>query len=81
MAYIDIDLDAFDTDELIEELMYRGRDVELELRNRGRGVSYEFENGDRVEEMIREVFQKRRTGQDFSDSLDKLIWYTIGRVA
>lgn len=81
MAYIDIDLDRFDTDELIEELMYRGRDVELELRKRGRGVSYEFENGDRVLEIIQELYQKRRTGQDFSDSLDSLIWYTIGRVA
>lgn len=81
MAYIDVDLDQFDTDELIEELMYRGRDVELELRKLGRGVSHEFGDGDRVLEIIQDLFQKRRTGQDYSDSLDSLIWHTLGRVA
>lgn len=71
MAYIDVDLDAFDTDELIEELEYRGYLVGDKI----------FSPTFNMLDVIAEIHQLRRTGQDYSGVLDKLIWESLGRVA
>ena len=62
---VDVDLDDFDTDDLIEELERRG---ETYTEN-----SY-------VIELIKALYEKRRTGQDYNWELDEIIHQTIGRV-
>jgi len=61
---VEVELDDFDTVDLIEELEHRG-----EIIN----------NDDK--QLINDIFQKRRTGQDFLRELDDLIYNTIGRFA
>jgi hypothetical protein len=62
---VDIDLDDFDTDELIEE-----------LERRGTGVM-DYGNGKEILEII---YEKRRLGQDYQSELDKLIWLGLGKI-
>jgi hypothetical protein len=62
---VDIELDDFDTDELIEE---------LELRGTG---TVEYGNGT---EVLQSIYEKRRLGQDYQSDLDQLIWLGLGRI-
>ena len=66
---VEVDLDDFDTDELIEELERRGNDYNT------RGV-----DADRAREMLQQVYYARRTGQPYQVHLDELIWYVLGRM-
>ena len=61
---VDIELDDFDTDELIEE-----------LERRGTGT-IEYGNGT---EVLRAIYEKRRLGRDYQPELDQLIWLGLGR--
>lgn len=62
---VDVDLEDFDTDELIEE-----------LERRGTGT-VEYGNGT---EVLQSIYEKRRLGQDYSRDLDQLIWLGLGRI-
>ena len=62
---VDIDLEDFDTDELIEE-----------LERRGTGT-VDYGNGTEVLQLI---YEKRRLGLDYQQELDQLIWLGLGRV-
>lgn len=62
---VDVDLDQFDTDDLIEE-----------LESRGTGVT-DYSNG---KEVLQSIYEKRRLGQDYQQELDQLIWLGLGRV-
>ena len=62
---IDVDLDDFDTDELIEE-----------LERRGSGV---MDYGD-GKEILETIYEKRRLGRDYQRELDQLIWLGLGKV-
>ena len=62
---VDIDLDDFDTDELIEE-----------LERRGTGT-VDYGNGT---EVLQSIYEKRRLGLDYQQELDQLIWLGLGRV-
>ena len=62
---VEVDLDDFDTEDLIEE-----------LERRGAGGS---EFGDGVE-LLETIYQKRRLGQDYQQELDKLIWTGLGKI-
>lgn len=62
---VDIDLEDFDTDELIEE-----------LERRGTGA-VDYGNGT---EVLQSIYEKRRLGQDYQSELDQLIWLGLGRV-
>lgn len=67
---VEIDLDDFDTDELIEELERRGRDYNTQ------GV-----DGDEMRSLLEQIWVKRRNGgADFDRELDALIWGVLGRV-
>ena len=66
---VDIDLDDFDDDELIEELDRRGRDYNT------RGV-----DGDEARVMLETVYQLRRIGQKHDAELDQLIYYVLGKI-
>ena len=62
---VDIDLDDFDTDELIEE-----------LERRGTGT-VEYGNGT---EVLQAIYEKRRLGQSYQADLDQLIWLGLGKI-
>jgi hypothetical protein len=62
---VDVDLDDFDTDDLIEE-----------LESRGAGTT-DYGDG---KETLRVLYEKRRLGQDYQQELDQLIWLGLGRV-
>jgi hypothetical protein len=66
---VDVDLTDFDTDELISELESRGHDYNTH------GV-----DGDEARVLMEQVYQARRAGQPYEASLDKLIWYVLGRM-
>ena len=63
---VDVDLEDFDTDDLKDELSRRG----------GAMISTEY-----VVQLVNDLYQKRRSGQDFNYELDELIYQTIGRVS
>jgi hypothetical protein len=65
-TYVDVDLDDFDTDDLVEELERRGMGMEVGSRT---GT-----------ELIAAIYQKRRLGQDYQHELDELIYIGIGRI-
>jgi hypothetical protein len=63
---IDVDMDDFDDDDILEE-----------MERRGLGIVASPE--DNVE-LLRSIFQKRRTGQTFDQELDQLIYNSLGRI-
>ena len=63
---VDVDLDEFDTDDLIEELEKRGRGMEVSSKT---GT-----------ELITAIYLKRRLGQDYQRELDELIYLGIGKI-
>ena len=62
---VEVELDDFDTDDLIEE-----------LERRGSGV---MDYGD-GKEILNAIYEKRRLGQDYQTELDQLIWLGLGKV-
>ena len=67
---VEIDLDDFTNDELIEELERRGRDYNT------RGV-----DADEMRQLLEQIWIKRRTGNNgYHTELDQLIWGVLGRV-
>jgi hypothetical protein len=63
---VDVDLDDFDTDDLIEELEKRGRGMEISSRS---GT-----------ELLTAIYLKRRLAQDYQRELDELIYLGIGKI-
>lgn len=63
---VDVELDDFDTDELKEELERRGEHVFDSLYAQG---------------LLRDLYEKRRNGQDFAYELDEIIYQALGRVS
>jgi hypothetical protein len=62
---VEIDLEDFDTDELIDELERRGTGT----------VGYG--NGT---EVLQSIYEKRRLGKDYQQELDQLIWLGLGKI-
>jgi len=63
---VDIELDDFDDDDLIDELERRGRGFEVDSWT--------------PTELVTKIWEKRRIGQDYQKELDDLIFVTLGRV-
>lgn len=63
---VDVELDDFDTQYLIEELEKRGQVVGTELY------------GDKTEQLIN-IYHLRRQGRDFDAELDKYLYDVLGR--
>ena len=61
---VDIDLSDIDTEDLIEELRTRRKEIEFEIQN----------------ELVRKIYEKRRNGQDYQKELDQLIYETVGKI-
>jgi hypothetical protein len=66
---VDIDLDDFDDDDLIEEIERRGLDYNTQ------GV-----DADEARVMLETVHQLRRTGQNHEAALDQLIYHVLGKI-
>jgi hypothetical protein len=64
---VDVDLDEFDTEDLIDELERRGRGFDVA--------------GQSPTELVDRIHQLRRNGGDYQRELDELIYVTIGRIA
>lgn len=62
---VDVDLDDFDDDDLIEELERRGKTL---------GVPEAV-----ATELVQTIYQKRRLGQNFERELDQLIYVVTGK--
>ena len=63
---VEVELDDFDTDDLIEELEKRGKGMEVSSRT---GT-----------ELVSAIYEKRRNGRDYQQELDELIYVAIGRI-
>ena len=66
---VDIDLDEFDDDQLLDELESRG----LDMNSR-------FVDGDQMREILEQIWIKRRTNLDYQRELDDLIYFGIGKI-
>ena len=66
---VEIELEDFSDDELIEELERRGLDYNTQ------GV-----DGDEMREILEKIWLKRRQGQDYQRELDQLIWGVLGKI-
>ena len=62
---VDIDMEDFDTDELIAELQRRRTDI---------SQSYD------ATQLLAVIFEKRRLGKDYQPELDELIYQNLGRI-
>lgn len=63
---VEVNLDEFDTEDLIEEL-------------ESRGVDY---NAYEMRELLEQIWLKRRNGRtDYQRDLDDLIWGVLGKMA
>lgn len=69
---VDVYLDEFDTDDLIEELESRGHTVLKAVSTFGQSES--------EIKLFEQLYQKRRTNQDYTKELDQLIYNCIGRM-
>lgn len=65
---IDVELDDFSDDDLIEELESRGFAID--------GQSTPENNN----ELLTQIYHLRRQGQAFDNELDRLIYQVLGRV-
>lgn len=66
---VDIELDSFDDDVLMDEIERRGLDI-----------NSKYIDSDSVRELLTKVWIHRREGRDYQRELDQLIWYGIGKV-
>jgi hypothetical protein len=64
---VDVDLDDFDDQDLIDELERRGRGFDVA--------------GQTPTELVNQIHQLRRNGGDYQRELDELIYVTIRRIA
>jgi hypothetical protein len=71
---VDVDLDEFDTTDLIEELKRRDYQV---FPDPNAGVLI----GNQTLDLIERIYLLRRTGKDYQADLDKLIYLIIDRLA
>jgi hypothetical protein len=63
---VDVELDDFDDDDLIEELERRGKGFEVA--------------GNTPSELLQTIWLKRRMGKDYQSELDELIYVGLGKV-
>jgi len=62
---IDVDMDDFDTEDLVAE-----------LERRGAGTT-EYGDG---KDILQAIYEKRRLGKDYQTDLDQLIWLGLGKI-
>ena len=68
VGYVDVDIEDFDTEDLKEELERRGESVG-------------FDESGYTHDLLKDLYEKRRSGQDYTYELDQIIYYSLGRVS
>ena len=68
-ADVEVDLSDIDTDDLIDELETRGRDYNTN------GV-----DADEMRTLLETIWLNRRTGKDYQNELNKLIYGVLGKI-
>lgn len=63
---VDVDLDDFDDDDLIDEMERRGLGAEV--------------HDSTATEIIEQIYLKRRLGKDYERDLDQLIYQVTGKI-
>lgn len=63
---VDVDLADFDTDDLIQELEDRGKMVDG--GDTSSGV------------LVKQIYEKRKLGQDYEEELKQLIYNVLGKI-
>jgi hypothetical protein len=63
---VDVDLDDFSDEDLIDEMERRGLGAEVDEST--------------ATELITQIYQKRRLGKDYQTELEQLIYQTIGKI-
>ena len=63
---VDVSLEDFEDDDLIDELQRRGKGFEVESQT--------------PTELVTKIYEKRRLGKDYQTDLDELIYVAIGKV-
>ena len=66
---VDVDLDSFSDDDLLDEVERRGLDLESVHADGTTGTG-----------LVSAIYHKRRLGQDYQQELDDLIYAVIGRI-
>ena len=66
---VEVSLDEFDTDDLIEELESRGLDYNT------KGV-----DADGMRDLLETIWLNRRRGIDYQRELDNLVWGVLGKL-
>jgi hypothetical protein len=66
---VEVDMSDIDTDDLIDELETRGRDYNTN------GV-----DADEMRNLLETIWLNRRTGKDYQNELDKLIYGVLGKI-
>ena len=69
---VDVDMDDFDSDELIEELESRGYVVSGDEASEGYPED--------TQTLLRSIYEAKRMGRCYDEMVDKLIYNTIGRI-
>jgi hypothetical protein len=68
-AEVEVNLDEFDTDDLIEELELRGHDYNTK-----------YVDADAMRGLLETIWLNRRNGKDYQKELDALIYGVLGKV-
>lgn len=63
---VDVDLDDFNDNDLIEELERRGRGFDVASQT--------------PTELVTKIYELRRNGRDYQRELDELIYTVIGKI-
>lgn len=66
---VEVDLDDFDTDDLIDELERRGMDY-----------NDRYVDADQMRVLLESIWLNRRNGHDYQKQLDQLIYGVLGKI-
>jgi len=66
---VDVDLDDFDDEDLLDEIERRGLDLD-----------HGYTDSDEIKRLLVSIWEKKRLDQDFTRDLEDLIYYGIGKV-
>lgn len=79
MPYVRVDIDDFDDDDIIEAVVRRNLEKEI-LKEFHINTINDSVINDSVISLIQEIYERRRTNQNYDIVLDKLIYLTIGKI-
>lgn len=66
---VEVDLDSFDDDDLMDEIERRGLDLNTK-----------YVDDDQMRVLLTKIWQNRREGKDYQRELDDMIYYGIGKI-